>query len=59
VVGPDVWEGKLSLLSALRKTWLFPAPILQKSVPQMKDKGRIRVGADADITIFDAAALRQ
>ncbi len=23
-------------------------------VPQMKNKGRIRVGADADITIFDA-----
>ena len=27
---------------------------LERAVPQMRDKGRIRAGADADITVFDA-----
>ena len=30
-----------------------PAAILQTSVPQMQNKGRIQAGADADIVIFD------
>jgi N-acyl-D-aspartate/D-glutamate deacylase len=32
---------------------LMPAQRLEKRAPAFKDKGRIRVGADADITIFD------
>jgi len=32
---------------------LMPAQRLQKQAPQFTDKGRIRVGADADITVFD------
>ena len=44
---------KLSLLEAMRKTSLIPAQILEQSVPQMQAKGRIQVGADADIVIFD------
>lgn len=43
----------LSLMDALRKMTLMPAQVLEASVPQMKRKGRISVGADADITVFD------
>jgi dihydroorotase len=32
---------------------LLPAQRLEAWVPQMRTKGRLRVGADADITIFD------
>lgn len=44
----------LTLMDALAKiTWL-PAQRLEKEVPAMARKGRIKVGADADITVFDA-----
>jgi dihydroorotase len=33
---------------------LMPAQRLEKRAPAFKGKGRIRVGADADITVFDA-----
>jgi N-acyl-D-glutamate deacylase len=46
-------EKKLSLTEALRKCSLLPAQILEDSVPQMKNKGRIKAGADADIVVFD------
>jgi len=36
---------------------LMPAQRLQARVPMMKAKGRLAVGADADITIFDAARV--
>ena len=32
---------------------LLPAERLEAWVPQMRNKGRIKVGADADIAIFD------
>ncbi len=44
----------LTLMEALRKMSLMPARRLEAAVPQMRKKGRIRVGADADITVFDA-----
>src|SRR5580700_5050759 len=34
-------------------TILLPAQLLEKRAPSFKNKGRIRVGADADITVFD------
>jgi hypothetical protein len=34
-----------------------PAQILETSVPQMQDKGCIKVRADADITVFDQATV--
>lgn len=43
-------ERALSLMEALRKMTVLPAQRLG-----MPNKGRIRVGADADITVFDAA----
>jgi len=47
-------ERALDLMTALRKMTLMPAQRLEKRAPMFKDKGRIRVGADADITVFDA-----
>src|SRR5207247_326532 len=55
VLGRYVREEKaLDLMTALRKMTLMPAQRLEKRAPIFKDKGRIRVGADADITVFDA-----
>jgi len=54
VLGHYVREGKvLDLMTALRKMTLMPAQRMEKHAPIFKDKGRIRVGADADITVFD------
>jgi dihydroorotase len=41
-------------MDAIRKMTLMPAQRLEARVPAMRQKGRLRVGADADITIFDA-----
>ena len=47
----------LSLMEAIRKMTLMPAQRLEARVPTMRQKGRLSVGADADITIFDAARV--
>jgi N-acyl-D-aspartate/D-glutamate deacylase len=58
VLGHYVREEKaLDLMTALRKMTLMPAQRLEKRAPVFKDKGRIRVGADADITVFDAGRI--
>ena len=55
VLGLYVREQKiLSLMDALSKMTIMPARRLEAMAPLMKNKGRIRVGADADITVFDA-----
>lgn len=46
-------QSALSLMDALTKMTLMPAQRLERRVPSMKNKGRIRIGADADLTIFD------
>ena len=54
VLGHYVREEKvLDLMTALKKMTLLPAQRLEKRAPAFQDKGRIRVGADADITVFD------
>jgi dihydroorotase len=50
-------ESVLSLMTALRKMTLMPAQRLEARVPQMRKKGRIRIGADADLVVFDAARI--
>jgi N-acyl-D-aspartate/D-glutamate deacylase len=47
----------LSLMGAINKMTLMPARRLEARVPAMRQKGRLSVGADADITIFDAATV--
>jgi len=57
-IGRWVRERKaISLLEAIRKTSLIPAQILEDAVPQMKKKGRLQVGADADIVVFDLETI--
>jgi N-acyl-D-aspartate/D-glutamate deacylase len=54
VLGRYVRELKtLDLMTALRKMTLLPAERLQARAPVFRNKGRLREGADADITIFD------
>ncbi|MFK7845302.1 MAG: amidohydrolase family protein [Rhodothermales bacterium] len=43
----------LSLSEAIRKMSLLPAQTLEEFVPQMRTKGRLQVGMDADIVVFD------
>jgi len=59
VLGKYVREdGVLTLMEALRKMTIEPARRLATYVPMMANKGRIRVGADADITVFDPETVR-
>jgi N-acyl-D-aspartate/D-glutamate deacylase len=54
VLGRYVRERKvLSLPEAIRKMSLMPAQRLEAMAPAMRNKGRIRPGADADIVIFN------
>jgi len=54
ILGPYVREANvLTLMDALRKMTMMPAQRLERRVPAMKRKGRIQVGADADLTVFD------
>jgi dihydroorotase len=54
VLGRYVREKQvLTLMEALRKMALMPARRLERAVPEMRNKGRVRVGADADLTLFD------
>jgi len=58
VLGRYVREEKtLDLMTALRKMTLLPAQRLEKRAPVFQSKGRIRIGADADITIFDPTTI--
>jgi N-acyl-D-aspartate/D-glutamate deacylase len=54
ILGRYVREQKvLTLMQAIEKLSLAPARRLEQRVPAMKNKGRVRTGADADLVIFD------
>jgi N-acyl-D-aspartate/D-glutamate deacylase len=47
----------LPLMSALAKATILPARLVERGAPAMRRKGRLQLGADADITIFDPRRL--
>lgn len=50
-------QGALDRVDAVSKMTLLPAQRMEAAVPGMLYKGRIQVGADADVTIFDPVTV--
>ena len=54
LLGPYVRDlGALTLTEALAKCTILPARRLENRVPMLSSKGRLQMGADADITVFN------
>jgi N-acyl-D-aspartate/D-glutamate deacylase len=54
ILGKYVREEKaITLMDAIRKSSLMPARRLETMSPQMRHKGRVKPGADADLSVFN------
>jgi hypothetical protein len=51
-------QGALTLMQAIANSSYVPAKELGQHIPQFKTKGRLQVGMDADITIFDPKTVK-
>jgi N-acyl-D-glutamate deacylase len=51
-------QGALTLMQALANSTIVPAKELGPHIPQFNTKGRLQVGMDADITVFDAKTVK-
>ncbi|WP_210404039.1 amidohydrolase family protein [Pararhodobacter marinus] len=51
-------RGKIGLMEALAKCTIIPTRVIEASAPAMRRKGRVQVGCDADLVVFDPAGLR-
>jgi N-acyl-D-aspartate/D-glutamate deacylase len=51
------FQGSLTLMDALRKMTLMPARRLETATVAARRKGRLQEGADADVVVFDPAAI--
>jgi len=46
-------------MEGIRKITLLPAERLEKTIPGMARKGRLQIGMDADVTVFDPSTVQE
>ena len=51
-------QGALTLMQAISNSSYVPAKALEQHIPQFTTKGRLQVGMDADITVFNAKKVK-